>query len=54
MGDTMCQKVLDEYLNEYIDGLLQHYSVSIAVVLHQAIVMLSICGWTIMPLDPDA
>ena len=50
----MCQKVLDEYLNEYIDGLVQHYSVSIAVVLHQAIVMLSICGWTVMPLDPDA
>ena len=54
MGDTMCQKVLGEYLNEYIDGLVQHYSVSIAVVLHQTIVMLSICGWTVMPLDPDA
>ena len=54
MGVTMCQKVLDEYLNEYIDGLVRHCSVSIAAVLHQAIVMLSICGWTVMPLDPYA
>ena len=54
MGDTMCQKVLDEYLNEYIDGLVRHCSVSIAAVLHQAIVMLSICCWTALPLDPYA
>ena len=54
MVDTMCQKVLDEYLNEYIDGLVRHCSVSIAAVLHQAIVMLSIYCWSVLPLDPYA
>ena len=54
MGDTMWQKVLDEYLNEYIDGLVQHCSVSIAAVLHQVIVMLSIYCWSVLQLDPYA